>query len=218
MLEHLRTREEARALFAAALVGGSTGLLLGGAYLVGGMAQAAVQHDQVFRVASVAAGTLSEDALVKAAGEMSPGALAVARRHDPFTVAGAAERDRQAAAFASRLERARHLAGGATDQLLLRASFGGPVSGPAAAPFRLGSALEATRDLDCLTDAVYYEARGESRQGQAAVAQVVLNRVRHPAFPKSVCGVVFQGAFSNSTCQFSFACDGSMRKPRDPEA
>lgn len=72
-------------------------------------------------------------------------------------------------------------------------------------------------DLECLTQAVYYEARGESVRGQAAVAQVVLNRVKHPAFPKTVCGVVFQGA-GRSGCQFSFACDGSMRRRREPGA
>ena len=69
-------------------------------------------------------------------------------------------------------------------------------------------------DLECLTTAVYYEARGESPRGQAAVAQVVLNRVKHKAFPKSVCGVVFQGA-GRAGCQFSFACDGSMRQRRE---
>jgi hypothetical protein len=69
-------------------------------------------------------------------------------------------------------------------------------------------------DLDCLTTAVYYEARGESPRGQAAVAQVVMNRVKHPAFPKTVCGVVFQGA-GRRGCQFSFACDGSMRRGRE---
>lgn len=70
-------------------------------------------------------------------------------------------------------------------------------------------------DLDCMTDAVYYEARGESARGQAAVAQVVMNRVKHPAFPKTVCGVVFQGA-GHVICQFSFACDGSMKRSREP--
>lgn len=72
-------------------------------------------------------------------------------------------------------------------------------------------------DLECLTTAVYYEARGESLRGQAAVAQVVMNRVKHPAFPKTVCGVVFQGA-GNRGCQFSFACDGSMRGRREAVA
>jgi spore germination cell wall hydrolase CwlJ-like protein len=66
------------------------------------------------------------------------------------------------------------------------------------------------RELECLADAVYYEARGEGARGQFAVAQVVMNRVKHPAFPKTVCGVVFQGS-RHAGCQFSFACDGSMR-------
>ncbi|HET6970503.1 MAG TPA: cell wall hydrolase [Phenylobacterium sp.] len=69
-------------------------------------------------------------------------------------------------------------------------------------------------DLECMTDAVYYEARGESARGQAAVAQVVMNRVKHPNFPKSVCAVVFQRA-GHRGCQFSFACDGSMREARE---
>jgi spore germination cell wall hydrolase CwlJ-like protein len=78
-----------------------------------------------------------------------------------------------------------------------------------ASPFRLADPAAASHDLDCLTAAVYYEARGESREGQAAVAQVVLNRVRSPAFPKTVCGVVYQGAAAHG-CQFSFACDRSV--------
>jgi spore germination cell wall hydrolase CwlJ-like protein len=76
-------------------------------------------------------------------------------------------------------------------------------------PFRLANPVDTASDLNCLTAAVYYESRGESREGQAAVAQVVLNRVRNPAFPKTVCGVVYQGAAAHS-CQFSFACDGQM--------
>lgn len=72
-------------------------------------------------------------------------------------------------------------------------------------------ALEGARDLECLTQAIYYEARGESPKGQAAVAQVVMNRVKHPAFPKTVCAVVYQGSARRDGCQFSFTCDGSMR-------
>ena len=87
---------------------------------------------------------------------------------------------------------------------------------PGAAPFILG-ALGPARDraVDCLTSAVYYEAATEPRQGQEAVAQVVLNRVNHPAFPKTVCGVVYQGAErTNLGCQFTFTCDGSLgRQP-----
>lgn len=78
-----------------------------------------------------------------------------------------------------------------------------------ASPFRLANPVDSSNDLNCLTAAVYYEARGESREGQAAVAQVVLNRVRSPAFPKTVCGVVYQGAAAHG-CQFSFACDRTV--------
>jgi len=83
----------------------------------------------------------------------------------------------------------------------------------AAAPFALAGAADArSRAIYCLTAAVYYEAGFEPGEGQRAVAQVVLNRVRHPSFPKSVCGVVFQGA-GKPGCQFTFACDGAMLRP-----
>lgn len=81
---------------------------------------------------------------------------------------------------------------------------------PGVKPFRLGT-TNSSRDLDCLTQAVYYEARGEGSDGMKAVAQVVLNRARHPAFPKSVCSVVFQGSNRGRGCQFSFTCNGAMR-------
>ena len=68
-----------------------------------------------------------------------------------------------------------------------------------------------SRALHCLTQAIYYEAAYEPVEGRRAVAQVVLNRVRHPAFPNSVCGVVYDGA-SLPVCQFSFTCDGSLRR------
>lgn len=85
---------------------------------------------------------------------------------------------------------------------------------PAAKPFRLktGGVLDEARALDCMTAAVYYEAAWETTDGQRAVAQVVLNRVRHPAYPKTVCGVVFQGMERTTGCQFSFTCDGSMER------
>ncbi|MFL6789515.1 MAG: cell wall hydrolase [Sphingomicrobium sp.] len=89
---------------------------------------------------------------------------------------------------------------------------GGP--NPAATPFALGKASADTRGraLECLTSAIYYEAAQESMEGQRAVAQVVLNRVRHPAFPNSVCGVVFEGSTRVTGCQFTFTCDGSMSR------
>ncbi|EQB07050.1 cell wall hydrolase [Sphingobium indicum] len=85
----------------------------------------------------------------------------------------------------------------------------------AAKPFRALAAVGEDHDraLQCLTQAVYYEAAREPESGQRAVAQVVLNRVRHPAFAKTVCGVVYQ-RFDASVCQFSFVCDGSLaRRP-----
>jgi len=75
---------------------------------------------------------------------------------------------------------------------------------------------DAARAIECLTAAVYYEARSQNDDGQRAVAQVVLNRVRDRAFPDSVCGVVYQGSTRRTGCQFSFTCDGSMAFRRDP--
>lgn len=82
--------------------------------------------------------------------------------------------------------------------------------------FARWSAASPPGELECLADAVYYEARGEPASGQAAVAQVVLNRTRTPGFPRRICGVVFQRTAAG--CQFSFACDGSLRPPREPAA
>jgi spore germination cell wall hydrolase CwlJ-like protein len=87
---------------------------------------------------------------------------------------------------------------------------------PAAQPFSLSKVDVAARSraLECLTSAIYYEAGQESSDGQRAVAQVVLNRVRHPAFPASVCGVVYEGSTRPTGCQFTFTCDGSLfRRP-----
>lgn len=76
------------------------------------------------------------------------------------------------------------------------------------------SGVDRTRALQCMTAAIYYEAASEPDAGQRAVAQVVLNRVAHPAYPKSVCGVVYQGSEKPTGCQFSFACDGALaRRP-----
>lgn len=86
-------------------------------------------------------------------------------------------------------------------------------SNPAAAPFAFtGSSDARSQALDCLASAVYYEAGNQDVNGERAVAQVVLNRVRHPAFPASVCGVVYQGSTRPTGCQFTFACDGSLSR------
>ena len=84
---------------------------------------------------------------------------------------------------------------------------------PAASPFVLkGNSAARAQALECLTSAVYYEAGSQDTDGQKAVAQVVLNRVRHGAFPASVCGVVYQGSTRPTGCQFTFTCDGSLAR------
>ncbi|GGB95863.1 hypothetical protein GCM10011494_12930 [Novosphingobium endophyticum] len=89
------------------------------------------------------------------------------------------------------------------------------VQSPAARALRIdNSGVDRTRALQCLAAAIYYEAASEPDPGQRAVAQVVLNRVAHPAYPGTVCGVVYQGSERTTGCQFSFTCDGSLaRKP-----
>ncbi len=102
-----------------------------------------------------------------------------------------------------------------TDALAINAAVpldAGP--NPAASAFKFrGDEADRARALDCLTSAIYYEAATEPVEGQRAVAQVVLNRVRHPAYPSTVCGVVYQGAERVTGCQFTFTCDGSLRRP-----
>lgn len=87
------------------------------------------------------------------------------------------------------------------------------VTGPItpAKSFILGDDSENhDRARDCMASALYYEA-GDDAPGQSAVAQVIVNRLRHPAFPKTVCGVVYQGAERHTGCQFTFTCDGAMQ-------
>jgi spore germination cell wall hydrolase CwlJ-like protein len=63
------------------------------------------------------------------------------------------------------------------------------------------------KEQKCLAEGIYFEARGEELKGQAAVAQVILNRVRNPTYPDTICGVVYQNENWRNRCQFSFACD-----------
>jgi len=87
---------------------------------------------------------------------------------------------------------------------------------PAGRFFLRTDAQDHERALTCLAQAVYYEAAGEGVDGERAVAQVVLNRMRHPGYPASVCGVVYQGADRTTGCQFTFACDGSLLRTPVP--
>lgn len=73
------------------------------------------------------------------------------------------------------------------------------------------------RQRRCLATAIYFEARGEPIQGQLAVAQVVMNRVRSSLYPDTICGVVYQGQLRRTGCQFSFTCDGRADVPKDKE-
>lgn len=81
-----------------------------------------------------------------------------------------------------------------------------------------GTPADYERATDCLAATIFYEAGNETVSGQMAVLQVVLNRLRHPAYPKTVCGVVFQGQERRTGCQFSYACDGSMARRPSPAA
>lgn len=112
-----------------------------------------------------------------------------------------------------------------------KASPGGPVPEPL--PSQLAYARDtapATRfstptemkvsakQFNCLATAIYFEARGESDRGQAAVAQVVMNRVKSSLYPQTICGVVYQNHTQHNACQFSFACDGIPDRINEPKA
>ena len=106
------------------------------------------------------------------------------------------------------------LAPGAMDAARASNSRNPFISGPIAAalPFRFkGSAADFNNARDCLALAAMAEA-GQSDIGQRAVIQVILNRVRHPAFAGTVCGVVFEGSQRSTGCQFTFTCDGSLSR------
>ena len=93
-------------------------------------------------------------------------------------------------------------------------SIAGLALSAAANPFYFaGSTTDLGRATECLAMAAWYEA-GDSNEDQRSVMQVVLNRVAHPSFPNSVCGVVFQGSQLSTGCQFTFTCDGSIQRRR----
>ncbi|MEQ1542315.1 MAG: cell wall hydrolase [Novosphingobium sp.] len=105
------------------------------------------------------------------------------------------------------------LAGGIRSDAGNAATLFDPLAGPIARAMRIdNSGVDRSRALECLTAAIYYEAASESDQGQRSVAQVILNRVAHPSFPNTVCGVVYQGSERRTGCQFSFTCDGSLAR------
>ncbi len=106
-------------------------------------------------------------------------------------------------------------------RLLCRTSIAlaGLSAAPAAAQSEpAGDQVRVHASLGCLAAAIYHEARSEPEAGQRAVAQVVMNRVRHPSYPKTVCDVVLQGALRKTGCQFTFTCDGALARRPQPEA
>ncbi|WP_161992673.1 cell wall hydrolase [Aureimonas leprariae] len=82
----------------------------------------------------------------------------------------------------------------------------------------LPAAAYSSKEQLCLANGIYFEARGESETGQAAVAQVILNRVRNPTYPDTICGVVYQNQNWRNRCQFSFACDGHRKRVTNKRA
>jgi hypothetical protein len=106
--------------------------------------------------------------------------------------------------------------GVAAAQDSLPADWQAPARAAFLPPLLAGEVPEAA--AECLALAISYEAGLEPVAGQEAVAQVILNRVRSPAYPDTVCGVVWQGSERRTGCQFTFTCDGSLRRPRSAAA
>ncbi|MDX5392314.1 MAG: cell wall hydrolase, partial [Caulobacteraceae bacterium] len=196
--------------------------------LAAGLATAAPRLSQdgaEQRIAKVTGGQMDALAFARVTRDMDPAMMGLAARFAPgFEAASFARMNRESGLIDT--------VDGAPEPAVLRLqdldeeqsrlwNAANPVStlpNPAAKPFRLtGGALHQARALDCMAAAIYYEARYESLDGQRAVAQVVINRVRHPAYPNSVCGVVFQGSNRTTGCQFTFTCDGAMGRMPDPE-
>jgi Cell Wall Hydrolase len=91
-----------------------------------------------------------------------------------------------------------------------------PTARPVPPRSPLVGVVKNDKELKCLAEAVYFEARSEPERGQSAVAQVVLNRVLHDAYPNSVCGVVYQNRHRYLACQFTFACEGKALRTDEP--
>jgi spore germination cell wall hydrolase CwlJ-like protein len=158
---------------------------------------------------------LASSEIVRLAATMDPAARALAARHDPLgrhkDLWGRAEGwESLSIALPPDLGFGDLAGQSATEINALRPVSNLPIRPMRPLVLKAGTDDQA-RALTCLTQAIYYEAAREPRVGQEAVAQVVLNRVRHPAYPKSVCAVVYQGSARATGCQFTFTCNGSLR-------
>jgi spore germination cell wall hydrolase CwlJ-like protein len=165
------------------------------------------------------AGTLSDKGLTRLTADMDPAMLSLAKRHDP--VRQADPWGRPVGWTSLDITQIPDLGLGVAsvetaEEINELRSFSKLPIRPMRPFVMTANGTDRARALKCLAEAVYYESAREPRLGQEAVAQVVLNRVRHPAYPKSVCGVVYQGAARATGCQFSFTCDGSLRYAPEP--
>jgi spore germination cell wall hydrolase CwlJ-like protein len=168
-------------------------------------------------IRALTGGDLSASGFAAITGRMDPSQLAIALRHDPgerraslygltpgwesLTLAGRPTLDFGTTGLdAMKLNAATP---NASDYLRVAAPF----------VFKPATAEDRRRALRCLTQGIYYEAALEPTEGQQAVAQVILNRVRDPNYANSICGVVFEGAERTTGCQFSFTCDGALAQP-----
>jgi len=230
------TRRQWRLLTAAGGSGLMLGAAFGAAWLGGTMTRDAQVRAQAESLMSLKDHSYGADRLRQADGkrpltamqdDLDRRAIALVMRHDSYTSPVEVMRIRQdrqrASLFAALTSPARARKAAAGDAPVVKAGLDlglmrrTPLEAPLtqttpAQPFALKN--RSASDIDCLTQAVYYEARGETDAGQRAVAQVILNRVRHPGYPKTICNVVYQGAMNASGrgtgCQFSFTCNGVM--------
>jgi hypothetical protein len=168
----------------------------------------------------LAVSDLSNRSLARLASIFDPAARALAERHDPYL--RRADRWNRPEGWTSfDLKNVPNLGfstveGTSAEELNALRPFAKLPIRPMRAFVLETDAADRARAVQCMTQAIYYEAAREPRAGQEAVAQVVLNRLRHPAYPKSVCGVVYQGAARMTGCQFTFTCDGSLRWKPEP--
>ena len=194
--------------------------LLLAACVAGCAAPAATRDERPARLAALTHG-YTQRSFLRLTDRMDPAMLALARRHDPALTeadlwgrpAGWPNYDLSTPPTLGfgpiGADQARRL------NALLPVTEVAPM---AARPFVLAATgAERERAVLCLTQAIYFEAALEPQAGQEAVAQTVLNRMRHPDFPHTVCGVVYQGAQQVTGCQFSFTCDGSRDRGIVPE-
>jgi hypothetical protein len=178
------------------------------------------KHDHAPAAQALAMQDLSDPALMAATARLDPAIRELARRHDP----GLRRPD-----LWGRPEGWANLDLRQIPDLGFAAQEGDdavavnnlrPFAGLPIRPMRpfvlKADADDSARALHCMTQAIYFEAAREPVRGQQAVAQVVLNRVRHPAYPKSICAVVYQGAARPTGCQFTFTCDRALRWSPQP--